>query len=255
MDLSSWDFAIYSQPTGQLVFASSFITPPTEDPPAGGSVEKMSPIVVIGGHGKVALHLAGILTDSGEEVLSVIRNPEHTDDVAATGATPVVADIEDLDTDALADLLDGHDAVVFAAGAGGGDPARTYAVDRDAAIRVIDAAAQAGVRRFVMVSYFGAGTEHGVNEDNSFFAYAEAKAAADTHLRASPLGWTVLGPGGLTLDPATGKITVGADAANGKVSREDVALVIAAALADPSTIGRTIEFNNGDTPIAEALKA
>jgi nucleoside-diphosphate-sugar epimerase len=132
----------------------------------------MSRIVVIGGHGKVALHLARILNKRGDVVTSVFRNPAHADDVAATGARPVVADIETLDTDALAQLLAGHDAVVFSAGAGGGNPARTYAVDRDAAIRVIDAARQAGLRRFVMVSYFGAGPDHGVAEDNSFFPYA-----------------------------------------------------------------------------------
>ena len=109
--------------------------------------------------------------------------------------------------------------MVFSAGAGGGDPARTYAVDRDAAIRVIDAAGQAGVRRFVMVSYFGAGPDHGVSQDNSFFPYAEAKAAADAHLRASDLDWTVLGPGRLTLEPATGRIAVGADAAEKSRSR------------------------------------
>jgi uncharacterized protein YbjT (DUF2867 family) len=213
----------------------------------------MSRIVVIGGHGKVALHLARILTQHGDEVTSVFRNPDHTDDVAATGARPVVADIETLDTAALAELLAGHDAVVFSAGAGGGNPARTYAVDRDAAIRVIDAARQSGPRRFVMVSYFGAGPDHGVAEDNPFFHYAEAKAAADAHLRDSDLDWTVLGPGRLTLEPATGRIAVGAG--NGEVSREDVALVAAAVLHDDSTIGRTIEFNNGDLPITEALGA
>ncbi|OBK31799.1 NAD-dependent dehydratase [Mycobacterium asiaticum] len=211
----------------------------------------MAHIIVIGGHGKVALHLARILTERGETVSSVFRNPDHADDVAATGATPVVADIEQLDTDALADLLAGHDAVVFSAGAGGGDPTRTYAVDRDAAIRVIDAAGQADARRFVMVSYFGAGPNHGVPESDSFFAYAEAKAAADEHLRASDLDWTVLGPGRLTLEPATGRIEVGK--AKGDVSRADVALVAAAALQDDWTIGRTIEFNNGDVPIEEAL--
>jgi uncharacterized protein YbjT (DUF2867 family) len=216
----------------------------------------MSRIVVIGGHGKVALHLARALTERGDEVTSVFRNPDHADVVAATGARPVVADIETLDTAALADLLAGHDAVVFSAGAGGGDPARTYAVDRDAAIRMIDAARQAGVRRFVMVSYFGAGPDHGVSQDNSFFPYAEAKAAADAHLRASDLDWTVLGPGRLTLEPATGRIAVGADAADkAAVSREDVALVAAAALSDDSTIRRTIDFNKGDLPIAEALAA
>ncbi len=211
----------------------------------------MARVIVIGGHGKVALQLARILTDRGDEVTSVFRNPDHSDDVAATGATPAVADIEQLDTDALAGLLAGHDAVVFSAGAGGGNPARTYAVDRDAAIRVIDAAGQAGVPRFVMVSYFGAGPDHGVPKDNSFFAYAEAKAAADAYLRAGELAWTVLGPGRLTLDEPTGKIAL--DQGKGEVSRADVAQVVAAALADDSTIRRTIEFNNGDIPIAEAL--
>src|ERR1700736_6273572 len=129
----------------------------------------MSRIAIVGGHGKVALHLARVVTDRGDQVTSIFRNPAHADDVAATGARPVVADIERLDTDALATLLAGHDAVVFSAGAGGGKPARTYAVDRDAAIRVIDAAAQAGVKRFVMVSYFGAGPDHGVQPSDSFF--------------------------------------------------------------------------------------
>lgn len=211
----------------------------------------MARIIVFGGHGKVALQLARDLTQRGDQVSSVFRNPDQSDDVAATGAKPVVADIERLDTKPLADLVTGHDAVVFSAGAGGGSPERTYAVDRDAAIRVIDAAAQAGVKRFVMVSYFGAGPNHGVPQDDPFFAYAEAKAAADAHLRDSDLDWTVLGPGRLTLDPATGKIAVGQ--AKGQVSRADVALVAAAALDDDSTIRRTIEFNNGDIPIAEAL--
>jgi uncharacterized protein YbjT (DUF2867 family) len=214
----------------------------------------MSRIVIIGGHGKVALYLARVLTDRGDQVTSVFRNPDQADDVGATGARPAVADIEHLDTQALADLLGGHDAVVFAAGAGGGNPSRTYAVDRDAAIRVIDAAGQSGVGRFVMVSYFGAGPDHGVPEDNSFYPYAEAKSAADAHLRASDLDWTVLGPGRLTLEPATGRIAVGGGAADkGQVSREDVALVVAAALEDPSTVRRTIDFNNGELPIAEAL--
>lgn len=215
----------------------------------------MARIIVFGGHGKVALQLAQNLTQRGDQVSSVFRNPDQSDDVAATGANPVVADIEQLDVDALADLLTGHDAVVFSAGAGGGNPERTYAVDRDAAIRLIDAAARAGVKRFVLVSYFGAGPDHGVPQDDPFFAYAEAKAAADTHLRASDLDWTILGPGRLTLDPATGRIalrgTQGAE--SGSVSRADVAQVAAAALADDATIGRTIEFNNGDVPIAEAL--
>jgi uncharacterized protein YbjT (DUF2867 family) len=217
-------------------------------------VFSLSDVIIFGGHGRVALHLARLLSERGYRVTSVFRNPDHTDDVDATGARPVVGDIETLGVDQLADLIAGNAAVVFCAGAGGGDPARTYAVDRDAAIRVIDATAEAGTRRFVMVSYFGAGADHGVPEGDSFFPYAQAKAAADAHLRAGNLDWTILGPGPLTADPATGQIATGPDAADGSVSRADVARVIAAALEDRQTVKRTIEFNNGATPIADAIR-
>ncbi|MDN5896304.1 MAG: SDR family oxidoreductase, partial [Nocardioides sp.] len=201
----------------------------------------MSRIAVIGGHGKVALHLNRILSDRGDVVSAVIRNPDHSAEVKESGATPVVADVEQLATEDVATLFADHDAVVWAAGAGGGSRERTYAVDREAAIRAMDAAGQAGAQRFVMISYFGAGPAHGVPESEPFFAYAEAKAAADAYLRESSLEWTVLGPSGLTLDPATGKIETGDQGfGGGSVSRENVAQVIAAALADDSTIRRTI---------------
>jgi len=212
----------------------------------------MTRILLIGGHGKVALLLEPLLAARGETVTAVIRNPDHEADVAATGATPLVADIEVFDTDQLTNLISGNDVVVWSAGAGGGDPARTYAVDRDAAIRSMDAASAAGVKRYVMVSYFGARPDHGVAADDSFFPYAEAKAAADEHLRASDLDWTILAPSTLTLDPPTGRIDTDAPGAE-EVSRADVAAVIAAALVDDSTIGRTIRFNSGDVPIAEAI--
>ncbi|MGV0788565.1 SDR family oxidoreductase [Mycolicibacterium sp. XJ2] len=213
----------------------------------------MARILIFGGHGNVALHLSRILSARGDEVTSVFRNPDHSEEVMVTGARPLVGDIEALDVDALTGIVEGHDAVVFTAGAGGGNPTRTYAVDRDAAIRIVDAAERAGVARFIMVSYFGASPDHGVPKDNSFFHYAEAKAAADAHLRASGLRWTILGPGRLTLEPSTGRIAVGSEAVGSEVSREDVALVAAACLADDTTVGRTVEFNNGDVPIAEAL--
>lgn len=214
----------------------------------------MARIVIFGGHGKVALLLAPLLSARGDEVTAVIRNPDHADDVRATGAQPVVLDVEHEDQAAIAALLAGHDAVVWSAGAGGGDAARTRAVDHEAAVRSMDAAADAGVHRYVMVSYFGASPDHGIPADNPFHAYAEAKAAADEHLRSSSLDWTVLGPSGLTLDDGTGRIDVTASESD-RVSRANVAQVIAQVLVDDSTVGRTIRFNDGQTPIAEALRA
>ena len=213
----------------------------------------MSRIAIIGGHGKVALHLARILTADGHQVSSLFRNPGHSADVESTGAEPVVADVENLSTDEIAELLKGHDAVVWSAGAGGGSAERTYAVDRDAAIRSMDAAEAAGARRYVMVSYFGAGQNHGVPEDDSFYAYAQAKADADEHLMAGNLDWTILGPSALTMDPGTGRIETGEGVTGGEVSREDVAAVAAEVLSRPATVGLRIEFNNGPTPVGEAL--
>ncbi len=214
----------------------------------------MTRVAIIGGHGKIALKLARILTDRGDQVTSIIRNPEHVRDVAETGAEPVVADVETLDVAGIATAIADHDAVVWSAGAGGGNPTRTYAVDRDAAIRSIDAAAKVGVRRYVMVSYFGAGPDHGVPEDNSFYAYAEAKAAADSHLKASDLDWTILGPSRLTDEPGSGRISVGGSRTAGdEVSRGNVAAVAAEVLARPETVHKVIEFNDGDTPIPDAV--
>jgi nucleoside-diphosphate-sugar epimerase len=212
----------------------------------------MSRILIIGGHGKVALLLEPLLVEGGHTVTAVIRNPDHEREVAETGANAVVADVEGLDGEQLRNLVSGNDAVVWSAGAGGGSPERTYAVDRDAAIRTMDAAAAAGVRRFVMVSYFGAGPDHGVPADDAFFPYAEAKAAADEHLRNSELDYTIIAPSALTLDPPTGMIDVAATE-SGSVPRGDVAAVIAEALADPLAIGRTIAFNSGHMPIPQAV--
>ncbi|WP_322409270.1 SDR family oxidoreductase [Microbacterium invictum] len=214
----------------------------------------MSRVLVFGGHGKVAMLLAPLLVSRGDEVTAVIRNPDHVRDVESTGATPRVADIETLDIDALADLVSGHDVVVWSAGAGGGDAARTYAVDRDAAIRSMDAAARAGVARYVMVSWLGSAPDHGVPQDDPFFPYADAKLAADDHLRGTELSWTVLGPGALLDDPGTGRIEIDPQG-RGAVPRADVAAAVATALVEPATIGRTLRFGGGDQPIPEAFAA
>ncbi len=215
----------------------------------------MARVAIIGGHGKVALRLSRLLAEQGHQVTSFFRKPEQADDVRETGAKPVVLDVEESSTEEIARGIEGHDAVVWSAGAGGGNPGRTYAVDRDAAIRSMDAAARAGVDRYIMVSYLGAGLDHGVPEDDSFFPYAESKAAADDYLRKTDLDWTILGPGRLTLQEPSARIAVGPDVeeAGRETSRGNVALVGVAVLEEPRTIGTTIDFVDGETPIEEAI--
>ncbi|OFE17148.1 NAD-dependent dehydratase [Humibacillus sp. DSM 29435] len=218
----------------------------------------MARIVIIGGHGKVALLAVPLLVEAGHEVTAVIRKPEQSEDLVAVGAQPLVLDIETGSVEELNDALRGHDVVVWSAGAGGGSPERTYAVDRDAAIRSVDAALAAEVTRYVMVSYFGAGPDHGVPEDNGFFAYAEAKSAADAYLAASGLDHVILRPSGLTDGAASGTIEWGEGIEAATVSRGNVAQVIAVVVDAAPTAsessaptGRVIEFNDGDRPVSE----
>lgn len=212
----------------------------------------MSRVIVFGGHGRIALLLASLLSEGGDEVTAVIRNPDHVADVEATGATALLVDVESADTASLAAVIRGHDAVVWSAGAGGGDPQRTYAVDRDAAIRTMDAAAKAHVDRYIMVSWLGSKADHGVPADDSFFAYADAKWAADEYLRGTDLEGTILAPGTLTFDEPTGRIELDPPG-RGTVSRADVAAVIQTTLREPLTIGRTVRFGNGTPDSSEPI--
>ena len=215
----------------------------------------MTRIIIIGGHGKVARKATPLLVEDGHEVTSVIRDPDQSKDIPKLGAAPAIGDVAAMQKNDLEELLRGHDVVVWAAGAGGGSPENTYALDRDAAIRSMDAAAAAGAERYVMVSYFGAGPDHGVPPDNDFYAYAESKTQADAHLEESALKWTILQPSGLTEGHTPRKIDVHANDA-GQVSRGNVAEVIRAVVgSDPSAVaGLKIPFNDGDSPIDEALR-
>ncbi|WP_370618998.1 SDR family oxidoreductase [Mumia sp. Pv 4-285] len=211
-------------------------------------------VAIAGGHGKIALLLSSQLTADGHEVVSLIRRPEHADDVRATGAVPVVLDLESASATQVAETLSGCDAAVFAAGAGpGSGAARKLTVDRDGAILLAAGAQLAGAYRYVMVSSMGAGRGD-ANSDDVFEVYLAAKGAADDAVRESGLDWTIVRPGALTNDPATGRVTLGDDVGRGSVPRADVAAVIAETLAQPSTVRTTFEVVGGDVEIAAALR-
>lgn len=210
-------------------------------------------VAIAGGHGQIALRLARILSERGDESVALIRNPDHADDVKAAGAEPAVVDLEHAAEDDVARAISGCDAVVFAAGAGpGSGPARKETMDYGGAVKLIEAAKRAGIRRYVMVSAIDANPE--APGDDTFGVYLRAKGQADDAVRASGLDATIVRPGGLANDPGTGRVSLGENLAHGRVTRDDVAAVLAAVLDSPGTIGRTFDLIAGDTPIAEALE-
>ncbi|MFP5021133.1 SDR family oxidoreductase [Pseudonocardia phyllosphaerae] len=216
-------------------------------------------VVIAGGHGKIAMRLAARLAGQGHTVRSIVRNPGHTEEVRGTGAEPVVADLEDTTADALAEHLTGADAVVFAAGAGpGSDAARKETVDRDGATLLADAAAIAGIRRYLLVSSPGVDSEPDPELGEVWAAYIRAKKAAEDAIRADDrLDATILRPGKLTDDPGTGKVLLAPPPVErAEVTRDDTAAVIAALLLGPdATAGTTLELREGDVAIADAVAA
>ena len=209
-------------------------------------------VAIAGGHGKIARLLTRRLSDRGVAVSALIRNPDHADEVRATGAEPVLCDLEEASEEAVADALESADAVVFAAGAGpGSGPERKWTVDHAGATKLAAAAQAKGIRRYLMVSSIGADPAR--EGDETFSVYLRAKGQADADLQASGLDYTIVRPASLTDDPGSGHVHLAEDVGGGSIPREDVAAVLDAALAEPATVGRTFEAAAGDVPVDEAV--
>jgi uncharacterized protein YbjT (DUF2867 family) len=125
-------------------------------------------------------------------------------------------------------------------------------MDLGGAVKLIEAAKQEGVRRYLMVSSIGAGNPPAAGDD-VFAEYLRAKAAADQALTESGLEYTIVRPGPLTDDPPRGLVRVGQDLERVEISRADVAAVLAACLDQRHTIDRSFEVVGGDIAIDAAL--
>jgi len=209
-------------------------------------------VALAGGHGRIAMQLTRRLVDRGDTVLSLIRNPDHADDVSEAGASPVICDLERADVPEVAAAIAGAQAVVFAAGAGPGSGAeRKLTMDRDGAITVLAAAASAGAPRFVIVSSVGA--ENPPDGDDVFSVYLRAKAQADAAVQASDRDWTIVRPGRLTDEPGTGRVRITVEPFRGAIPRADVAAVVELVLEEPRAAGSVLYVNGGEDPIRQAL--
>ena len=167
-------------------------------------------VVIVGGHGQVALLMSKLLSERGDRVRGLIRTAHQAPDLERVGAEPVVADFL---RDGLADAVAGADAVVFGAGSAQGSGAEgKRTVDLGGAVKLIDAARAAGINRYVLISAIGVRNA----EEPPLIrvplkavrvlwpemrAYLAAKAESEDRLSASGLDFTIVRPGRLTDDP------------------------------------------------------
>ncbi|MCT2338844.1 NAD(P)H-binding protein [Corynebacterium sp. p3-SID1056] len=219
--------------------------------------ERTGKVLVIGAGGNVSRHSVPWLAQQGHDVTGLVRNPAHVERIEQAGARALVQDITELSVAQWAELLGQYDVVVWSAGAGGGSAERTYAVDRDAALRVVEALEQLEVSpRFLMVSYAGARFATAEDDGGSWYAYVEAKKAVDLQLMESDLPQVILGPGMLVDGPVPGFAPISADrddAGHPQTSRELVAEVIVELVGreDISGVPNPFEFQNGSVPVRD----
>ncbi len=199
------------------------------------------------------MRLTRLLAAQGDEVIGLIRNPDHADGVRKAGAASRVCDLEKAGVEELAEAIQGADAAVFAAGAGAGSGAeRKLTVDRDGAVKLLQASARVGAQRYAIVSSVGA--EQPPDGDDVFSVYLRAKAEADAAVRESDRDWTIVRPGRLTDEPGTGRVRMDSEPFRGEVTRDDVAAVLGSLLKDPRARRRVLYVNGGDEPIERALE-
>ncbi|KAK4227296.1 hypothetical protein QBC38DRAFT_478120 [Podospora fimiseda] len=242
-------------------------------------------VLLIGGHGKIAQLLTPLLLRRSWDVTSIIRKQEQVAAVQKLGdikesnagkLNVLVHSVEDIKEESEAKaILDEvtPDYVVWSAGAGGkGGAARTYAVDRDAAICFIRAsAATPSIKRFLLVSYLtsrankpswwpDSAWDAAVEMNKTVFInYYKAKIAADKELyrvskeRGPEFVGIDLRPGALTDEPA-GPVELGkTKRGTGPVSRESVARVADLLLAKEGVKNCWIDLVNGEEDADKAV--
>src|SRR4051794_23578543 len=143
-------------------------------------------ILIVGATGQLGGKVLTSLRASGQQVRALVRQQSDGSHLRKAGAETVEGDLRD--PASLARACEGVERVLSTANSArrsGDDTVQT--VDLDGTAALIDAAATAGVRRFVYVSVLDARPDHPV----PFFA---AKGRSEVRLQESGLEWTVLAP-------------------------------------------------------------
>lgn len=204
--------------------------------------------------------IAGATGHTGKRVIEILNNSQSFEPVAMVRKKEQQEIFEDMDVQTVMANLEedldhavkGIDKVIFAAGSGSGTGEdKTISVDQEGAIKLIDAAKKAGVKKFVMLSAMGA-DDPSQHEDMK--VYFEAKHKADEHLKNSGIPYTIVRPGALTDDLGLAKVKVAEKLdEKGEISRDDVAFLLVMSLADPLVKNKTFEALEGEEPIKSAI--
>ncbi|MBT2709454.1 SDR family oxidoreductase [Pseudomonas sp. ISL-84] len=210
-------------------------------------------VLIVGANGQIGKQLVKLINESSNHTArAMVRKEEQAGDFEKMGVETALASLEGT-VGELAEAAKGCDAIVFTAGSGGHTGYdKTLLIDLDGAVKTMEAAQQAGIDRFVMVSAIQANNRE--KWSDAIKPYFVAKHYADRMLENSGLNYTIVRPGGLTNDPGTGKIKAADNLERGYIPREDVAKTIYAVLDKENTFKRSFDLVSGEEDGETTLK-
>lgn len=200
----------------------------------------MTCIFLAGASRGVGRELAKQLVIAGYQVVALLRSEAAEAALTAMGVSVVKGDA--LDAAAMVQAMSAHSPSAVISTIGG--------LPEDGAVRadflgnkhLIDAAVAAQVKRFILISSIGSGDSAQALPPNVLEVLGpvlKEKAQAEDYLAASGLEYTVIRPGGLVSESATGKEVLTADpTVAGSIPRAAVAALTVRCLGSDQAINR-----------------
>lgn len=193
--------------------------------------QKSSVIFLAGASRGVGREVAKCLTQAQKPVLALLRSPQLQAELEAMGIQVAIGDA--LDSASLASAMAGK-AIAAVISTIGGAPQQEQRPDYLGNKNLIDAAVNAGVKKFILVSSIGTGNSKGALSPQALTTLEKVlieKEKAEEYLIHSGLTYTIIRPGGLKSEPATGNAVLTENPqVCGMIHRADVAQLVCACL-------------------------
>jgi len=206
--------------------------------------------LIIGASGQIGKMTTQKMLAQEHEVVALVRDKSKLTDIEHPNLSIVEQDLEN----DFSRALTGIQQVIFSAGSGGATGAdKTLLIDLWAAVKAINYAVDAQVEHFIMVSSIGADDPDGI--ESSIKPYLVAKHMADEHLLHSGLHYSIVRPGTLLNESASGLFTINRPATrqDAVINREDVADALVYIASHKPDKSQLFELFNGDKPLDELL--
>ena len=185
-------------------------------------------IFLAGASRGVGLEIAKCLVKQQMQVTALLRSPQTSPELEAMGIKVVMGDA--LDAAAVEASIAGDEPIHAVISTIGGLPQDGERSDYLGNKNLIDAAVKAGVQKFILVSSIGSGNSVVALPPQALETLAPVlieKEKAENHLIASGMIYTVIRPGGLKSEPATGNGVLTEDyRIAGTIHRADVAQLV-----------------------------